>query len=428
MEKNIKIGDKTYRVASDDNYLAAMGDNFEPHMVRLFRALIGRDEVVADIGANIGLTALLFSSLARKVYAFEPSPSTYEILRGNLARAGVSNVEAINLGLGHQAEALTITFAGNNRSGGYVSDKIRPEIGHVTEEIRLDTIDHYFAACESVPSFLKIDVEGFEQNVIKGGSLFLQKNMPTVVLEMNHFCLDVLQRITVPDFLDFMRSVFPCLYAIDTDNATIVDLHDAERAYFVMHEHVVRQRFPNLVGGYNPQIKTKLDALAASSTKAMNALISIESGAPRRLLARLLSKATGKTGQGKPFQTPVVARPNGALRADLIPACVSAGEVFEIPLRLSNKGTEAWHGYGSQPVVLSYHWQNLDGGYLIYDGVRTGLQSKVVRPGKSVQEKVSVVAPSEKGNFNLILTVVQEGVGWFENKGFTCANGTVAVV
>lgn len=167
--KDIKIGDKIYSVVSDDNYLDAMGDNFEPHMVNLFRELIRADDVVADIGANIGLTAILFSALARKVFAFEPSLSTYIFLTENLDRTGATNVEAINLALGHKTESLTITFASNNRSGGYVSDKIRPKIGHVTEEIRIDTLDHYFGDSENVPTFLKIDVEGFEQNVIRGG-------------------------------------------------------------------------------------------------------------------------------------------------------------------------------------------------------------------------------------------------------------------
>jgi FkbM family methyltransferase len=263
--KNIKIGDATYTVASDDIYLHAVGNDFEPHMVQLFRALMIPSDVVADIGANIGLTAILFSSLAKKIYAFEPSPSTCRILSSNLARANASNVKAINLGLGHKEETLTITFAQNNRSGGYVSDKIRPGTGHVTEEIRIDTLDHFFADKEP-PTFLKIDVEGFEQNVIKGGGVFLQQHKPKVVMEMNHFCLDVLQRITVPDFLDFMRSVFPYLYAVDTDNSAIVDLHVHDQAYMVMHEHVVRHRFPNLVGGFDPRIKSKLDELARSKS------------------------------------------------------------------------------------------------------------------------------------------------------------------
>lgn len=169
MEKQIKIGGSVYAVSSDDNYLESMGDDFEPHMVQLFRALIGPGSVVADVGANIGLTAILFSSLAKQTYAFEPSPSTFRILSENLARNGVANVEAINMGLGNKEETLTITFAQNNRSGGYVSDKIRPETGHVTEEIHIDTLDHFFATREPMPTFLKIDVEGFEQNVVRGG-------------------------------------------------------------------------------------------------------------------------------------------------------------------------------------------------------------------------------------------------------------------
>lgn len=169
MEKSIKIGDKVYRVSSDDSYLEAMGNDFEPHMVQLFRALVGPDDLVADIGANIGLTAILFSGLAKKTYAFEPSPSTFRILLENLARNGIANVEAINLGLGGKAETLTITFAQNNRSGGYVSEKIRPVRGHVTEEIHIETLDQVFSSRVPAPSFLKIDVEGFEQNVVQGG-------------------------------------------------------------------------------------------------------------------------------------------------------------------------------------------------------------------------------------------------------------------
>lgn len=417
MEKNIKIGDAIYSVSSDDNYLDAMGVVFEPHMVQLFRALIGPGDVVADIGANIGLTAILFSTLASKVYAFEPSPSTYRILADNLARSGVGNVEEINLGLGQKEESLTITFAKNNRSGGYVSDKIRPETGHVTEEIQIDTLDHYFADKESPPHFLKIDVEGFEQNVIKGGGEFLQKNKPTVVMEMNHFCLDVLQRITIPDFLDFMRSAFPYLYAVDTDNLTIVDLHVPDAAYMVMHEHVVKHRFPNLVGGFDPKIKSKLDELANSSSGF---------GSLGRRIGSARDRVAGKLTEL--FTTPALTKPAGRIVVKTSVQTVKAGDLFEISVSLSNESQEIWHGYGDYPVLLSYHWKKQDGSYLVYDGVRTELQNVELAPGNTVDEKLRVTAPSEKGTYHLILTVVQEGVCWFEDKGFMCATCSVAVI
>lgn len=260
MEKNIQIDGAIYMVSSDDDYLNDVGNDFEPYMVQLFKTLICPNDVVADIGANIGLTAILFSTLAKKVYAFEPSPSTYSIFLENLSRNNISNVEASNLGLGQAEECLTITFSRNNRSGGYVSDKIRPNVGHVTEEIFIDTLDHFFEN-KLAPTFLKIDVEGYEVNVINGGGAILQASQPTVVMEMNHFCLNVLHRITLPDFLDFLRSKFPFLYAVDRDNKNIVDLHVSAYSHMVMYEHVVNHRFPNLVGGYYSDLKQKLKIL-----------------------------------------------------------------------------------------------------------------------------------------------------------------------
>jgi len=266
--KLIKIGAKIYEVSSDDYYLQAMGDEFEPHMVQLFKSLIKPNDVVADIGANIGLTALLFSQLAKKVYAFEPSPTTYQILTKNLKQNGIVNVEAVNLGLAHEPGTVTLTMAKNFRAGAFVSTKIRPEAGHVTEKIHIDTLDRFFSEHKPVPTFLKIDVEGYEKFVIEGGRHLFESTRPIVVMEMNHFCLNVLQRIPLPDFLDFMRSVFPYLYAVDTDNKTVVDLHVADLAYMVMHEHVVKFRFPTLVGGFDPSIKLKLDTLSKVTQSA----------------------------------------------------------------------------------------------------------------------------------------------------------------
>lgn len=393
MERDIKIGEKYYSITTDDNYLDAMGSEFEPHMVELFRALIKPDDIVADIGANIGLTAILFSSLAKKVYAFEPSPSTYRLLSNNLQRAKINNVKVENLGLGHNEETLSITFAKNMRSGGFISDKIRPENGHVTEKIKIDTLDHYFEDKNEYPTFLKIDVEGFEQNVIKGGISSLQKYKPMAVMEMNHFCLDVLQRITLPDFLDFMRSTFPYLYAIDTDNATIIDLHVADKAYMVMHEHVVKHRFPNIVGGFEPTIKTKLDNLSKSNQ----------------------------------FITPEILKPSGKITAKNLPMKARAGEKIEIIVNVSNIGKETWYGYGDNPVLLSYHWKNQDGSFLVYDGVRTRLLVQELGPGKDTEQKMIVMAPSTRGEFSLIITLVQEGISWLEDKGLDPLQAIVLV-
>jgi FkbM family methyltransferase len=402
MEKTLNIGEKAYLLTSDDDYLDAMGDDFEPHMVQLFNALIKPNDVVVDVGANIGLTAILFSGLAKKVYAFEPAPSTFEILKTNLSRAQAGNVEAINLGLGESTEKLSITFIENNRSGGFVSKQIKPVAGHVTEEIQIESLDNFFSRNVDPLNFIKIDVEGFEQNVIKGALDLIKKHKPLVTLELNHYCLNALQRITVPDFFDFLRSVFPFLYAVDTDNTTIADLHDADQSYFVMHEHLVHFRFPNLVGGFDP-------ALTAT-------------------LKKLESTAKTELAHCKPLiATPEVTNATGSVQVLTPPKAVHCNERFSLDIEVSNNSTCVWRGSGDRPVCLSYHWQDKAGNTLIFDGDRSVLKNGAIQPGQTVQATMKVIAPPDPGDLRLMVTLVQEQVCWFENRGFTPDEITVDV-
>jgi FkbM family methyltransferase len=416
--RNIRIGKKNYNVSSDDQYLSEMSSDFEPYMVQIFNSLIKKNDVIADIGANIGMTALLFSDLAQSVYAFEPSPSTFQILQNNLNLNSISNVQAINIGLGLKSENLTITFAKNNRSGGFVSEKIRPDDGHISENISIETLDNFFSNHHVVPNFLKIDVEGFEQNVVKGGLNFINKHNPTVVMEMNHFCLDVLQRITIPDFLDYMRSVFPVLYAIDNDNSSIVDLHVPHQAYFVMHEHVVRQRFSNLVGGFSHDIKPKLESIRRPTMTAASMVISIQSA---------VGKAMNKIVQGRVFETPTASKIGGSIKTEIRNLELSTGVLAEFTVTINNQSSSVWYGYGNKPVLLSYHWLNADGSTHLYDGLRTPLACEVIEPGKKVQDVINVQTPETAGKYTLMLTVLQEGIYWFEDKGFSPALVEVVV-
>lgn len=390
MKKNIHIDGIAYTVASDDDYLSNMGDDFEPHMVQLFKALIEPDDTVIDIGANIGLTCMLFASLADQVIAFEPSPTTYRLLVDNLQSAGMTNVTTVNTGLGSGQESMTLSFSPRNRSGGYVSDDILEGSGLVSECITIDTVDHYFRPFGNARYFVKIDVEGFEQQVIKGAmGWFLERQRPIVVMEMNHFCLNVLHRITIPDFLDFMRSVFPRLYAVDSNNQVIADLHDPEKAYMVMHEHVVHNRFPNLVGGFDDSVVHKLNTLS--------------------------------------IQTPTVRTPKGSIVSIPHRAIAARDELMTLEVTVTNTGTEDWHGTGAYPVLLAYHWRNEDGSTYIYDGVRTPLFGNLLQAGSSVDQGLVVSSPKQRGTFSLELTALQEGIRWFDDEAFETASWLIVI-
>ena len=232
------IGGKNYVLTSDDDYLAQIENGFEPDMVRLFRAVAAGSEVILDVGANIGCTALLFGDLAKIVYAFEPSPTTFAFLAKNVARSGLKNVVLQNFGLGAESGEYPLTFWPSNRSGGFVSNRTRASAGHTVENVIIRPMDEILRPLNLTRvDFIKIDVEGFEGHVLRGAKQTLASFRPVVVLELNHWCLNALQRTSIPDFFDFLRSVFPVLLAVD--GGRYLDLHDDGESYIVMYHHIM---------------------------------------------------------------------------------------------------------------------------------------------------------------------------------------------
>lgn len=250
-EVAVKIGAKTYSIRSDDdNYLDYITGDFEPDMAKLFACFISPESHVLDVGANIGCTSILFGSLARSVASFEPSPTTFAFLSRNVASAGMNNVQLYNFALGATPGEFELTFAPQDRSGGFVSNKTKANAGHVTERIQVETLDTFTRLHDlQRVDFMKIDVEGFEQRVLEGGRDAVQRLRPAVVLELNHWCLNAFQRITVPDFFDFLKSVFPIVLAVDGN--TVLDLRRSDDSYIVMYNHIIHRKFRNLVGAFD---------------------------------------------------------------------------------------------------------------------------------------------------------------------------------
>lgn len=254
-EAKVKIDNKEYVIVSDDDYLEHIRRGFEPETVKLLKSFIKKTDYVLDVGANIGCTSILCGAVAEKVYAFEPSPTTFHFLHKNVNRSGLKNVEVQNIGLGATAGQFPLTFAPNNRSGGFISNHTQASAGHTVETIHIKTMDEFIKPL-NLPrlNFIKIDVEGFEWSVIQGGKWSLETYKPTVVLELNHWCLNAFQRTSVPDFLDHLRSVFPVLLAVDGSN--YLDLHNPSDSYIVMYYHILHMRFLNIVAAFDrEQIK-----------------------------------------------------------------------------------------------------------------------------------------------------------------------------
>ena len=259
-ESEVSIGGKTYGISSDDKYLEHIGSDFEPDMVRMFTKVATGSECTLDIGANIGCTALLFGGISKKVYAFEPSRSTFSFLEKNVARAGMDNVFTRNIGLGSEAGEFTLTFSPSDRSGGFVSNQTQASVGHAVENIVIRRLDDVIDELQiEKVDFMKIDVEGFEGHVLRGAQETLAAHKPVVVMELNHWCLNAFQRTSVPDFFDFIRGIFPVLYAVEGSN--YLNLHDEGESYAVMYNHIIHMKFGNILAAYHhDQIQRFLDS------------------------------------------------------------------------------------------------------------------------------------------------------------------------
>lgn len=148
---------------------------------------LNEGEVFFDVGANIGLFSVPAAHKVGKlgaVHGFEPCGKTFKRLTGNIERNHLNNVTAVNKGLSGSPGNLRLFVsndghdAWNSFAGGVAEKK------GVTEDVSVTTLDDYIAASGVVPNLIKIDVEGWEREVIKGGTALLSKaDAPELLVE-----------------------------------------------------------------------------------------------------------------------------------------------------------------------------------------------------------------------------------------------------
>jgi hypothetical protein len=90
------------------------------------------------------------------------------------------------------------------------------------------------------------------------------------------------------------------------------------------------------------------------------------------------------------------------------------------PVEVRNTGAEPWPNHGTSEcaciVHLSWHLRDLENRFVRYEGTRAAL-GRIVRSGESVVVPLPVTAPGAEGIYLLEVTLVQERVAWFEDKG-----------
>jgi len=141
---------------------------------------IREGDAIIDCGANHGFSTVLFAKWAGdkgRVFAVEPLPHNMEILKQNLALSGRSNVSCHNVAAGARRELVQITTHPN----GTIQRRASIQRTIMVPVERLDKI-----AKGTRIDFLKIDVEGFELDVLRGSERILTYR-PRLDLELHVF-------------------------------------------------------------------------------------------------------------------------------------------------------------------------------------------------------------------------------------------------
>lgn len=140
-----------------------------------------RDDLFVDIGANIGsYTILAAGHIGASVISVEPVPKTFQYLKNNIAINQIDNkVITHNLALGHEKGFTSFTSTLDTMNHVATSSETN------TIEVPIETLDAIMER-EKEPVLLKIDVEGFETNVLRGASQTLAKNnLKAIIIELN---------------------------------------------------------------------------------------------------------------------------------------------------------------------------------------------------------------------------------------------------
>jgi FkbM family methyltransferase len=188
--------------------------------------------VVFDVGANQGLytEAILCLAPQARIFAFEPSSSARAILEYKFS--GDNKIEVIPFALG---ESIASAELYSDSPGSGLASLTKRRLDHFgidfnyAERIQITTLDSFIESTGVVPNILKMDVEGHELSVLKGGLANLEK-IQVIQFEFGGCNID-----TRTFFQDFWYTLTPLgfsIFRISPSGRIKIESYSEEEEYF----------------------------------------------------------------------------------------------------------------------------------------------------------------------------------------------------
>ncbi|HWD23850.1 MAG TPA: FkbM family methyltransferase [Acidimicrobiales bacterium] len=193
---------------------------FEPYETALIASEIRQGDVVLDIGANIGYYTLILARLVGdhgRVYAFEPDPANFHLLKKNVRANGYQNVVFIKKAVSDASGSLNLYLCPDNKGDHRVYDS---HDDRTSIAIEATTIDEQFAEFQGEINFIKMDIQGAEGRAVRGMRRMLERHRDVKII--TEFWPAGLKRsgIDARDYLADLDQLGFQLFRIDEDEET----------------------------------------------------------------------------------------------------------------------------------------------------------------------------------------------------------------
>lgn len=186
---------------------------YEPHVRQAVRDHVREGDVVVDMGANVGVIALLAAKLAGpsgRVIAIEPNPDNLQLLYCGIVSNRFANVEVLPFAASNRRTIYSLT--GGTSNTHLVGPRVPADGGYYTQSIVLDEVLGDLPRLD----FLKMDIEGHEPQAWEGFERAIEKWRPALLVEFNPRCLVDLQQ---QDPLAFLRRMFALYHRLRVTSA-----------------------------------------------------------------------------------------------------------------------------------------------------------------------------------------------------------------
>jgi len=193
---------------------------YETDELSFARQAVKPGSLSLDIGANIGLFSIVMAHAAGpagKVIAFEPLPRNLSLLRRSIAENGFADrVEVVEEAVSAAPGSARLVTPRESLTwgGAYLApDGSQPPPGHDTLAVATTCLD----ACsfDRPVSFIKMDIEGAEPQVLRGAANTLRISKPVILVELNPPALQKVSGCTPSEMVELLGSLGYACYALE---------------------------------------------------------------------------------------------------------------------------------------------------------------------------------------------------------------------